>query len=81
VLSDGAFLTIYQSVGLRGANLTICMSVVSWVTFTSSVILFPGMVQVSGEFPKPWQLAGHIGPTSVSFLFGFPTSDVLAAFG
>jgi len=41
--------------------------------------LFLGMVQVSGEFPAPRLSAGHMGPSSVAFLFGFLSTDVLAA--
>jgi hypothetical protein len=41
--------------------------------------LFPGMVRVSGEFPASRPSAGHRGPSSVAFLFGFLGSGVLAA--
>ncbi|KAF8534701.1 hypothetical protein BDD12DRAFT_395434 [Trichophaea hybrida] len=45
-----------------------------------TTFMFPGMVQVSGEFPASRLLsAGHMGPSSVAFLFGFLSSDVLAA--
>ena len=94
VVSQGAILTICLSVvsqnlpdcGFTGhIVLRFFVSGVPVISgsfiFVEYYLLFPGMVQVSGEFPAPHLSASHMGPSSVVFLFGFLNSDVLAFFG